>query len=139
VRFPLFQLAVVVAIILFLQTANDNTTFGHIFHGLDKLVDGTVKLFSELFEVKSFTRSGLTAGLMIAYVYLACLALLFLMRVAIRVIVDFIGWSNAFGLRYAIAGARYCGLPRLGTIRENQACQHSSGEMGRGICVAHQQ
>jgi hypothetical protein len=106
VRFPLFQLAVVVAIILFLQTANDNTTFGQIFHGLDKLVDGTVKLFSELFEVKSFTRSGLTAGLMIAYVYLACLALLFLMRVAIRVIVDFIGWSNAFGLRYAIARER---------------------------------
>jgi hypothetical protein len=32
VRFPLFQLAVVVAIILFLQAANDYTTFGQIFH-----------------------------------------------------------------------------------------------------------
>jgi hypothetical protein len=106
VRFPLFQLAVVVAIILFLQAANDNTTFGQIFHGLDELVDATVKLFSELFQVKSFTRSGLTGGLMIAYVYLACLVLLFLMRVAIRVIVDLIGWSNAFGLRYAIARER---------------------------------
>jgi hypothetical protein len=106
VRFPLFQLAVVVTIILFLQAANDNTTLGQIFHGLDELVDATVKLFSELFQVKSFTRSGLTAGLMIAYVYLACLVLLFLMRVAIGVIVDLIGWSNAFGLRYAIARER---------------------------------
>jgi hypothetical protein len=106
VRFPLFQLAVVVTIILFLQAAADNTTFGQIFHGLDELVDATVKLFSELFQVKSFTRSGLTAGLMIAYVYLACLVLLFLMRVSIRVIVDLVGWSNAFGLRNAIARER---------------------------------
>lgn len=106
VRFPLFQLAVVVTIILFLQAANDNSTLGQIFHALDELVDATVKLFSELFQVKSFTRSGLTAGLMIAYVYLACLVLLFLMRVAIRVIVDLVGWSNAFGLRNAIARER---------------------------------
>ena len=106
VRFPLFQLAVVVTIILFLQAANDNSTLGQIFHALDELVDATVKLFSELFQVKSFTRSGLTAGLMIAYVYLACLVLLFLMRVVIRVIVDLVGWSNAFGLRNAIARER---------------------------------
>lgn len=106
VRFPLFQLAVVVTIILFLQAANDNTTFGQVFHALDEFVDATVKLFSELFQVRSFTRSGLTAGLMIAYVYLACLVLLFLMRVAIRVIVDLVGWSNAFGLRNAIARER---------------------------------
>jgi hypothetical protein len=106
VRFPLFQLAVVVTIILFLQAANDNSTFGQVFHALDELVDATVKLFSELFQVKSFTRSGLTAGLMIAYVYLAGLVLLFLMRVVIRVIVDLVGWSNAFGLRNAIARER---------------------------------
>jgi hypothetical protein len=106
VRFPLFQLAVVVAIILFLQAANDNTTFGEIFDGLDKLVDATVKLFGELFQVKSFTRSGLTAGLMIAYVYLVCLVFLYLVRVAIRITVDLIGWSNAFGLRNVIARER---------------------------------
>ena len=106
VRFPLFQLAVVVAIILFLQAAADNTVFGQIFNGLDDLVDATVKLFSELFQVKSFTRSGLTAGLMIARVYLVCLVLLYLVRIAIRVIVDLIGWSNVFGLRNAIARER---------------------------------
>jgi hypothetical protein len=106
VRFPLFQLAFVVAIILLLQAADDNSTFGRIFNGLDKLVDATVRLFSALFDVKSFTRSGLTAGLMIAYVYLVCLLILFLVRVTIRALVDFIGWSNAFGLRNAIARER---------------------------------
>jgi hypothetical protein len=106
VRFPLFQLAFVVAIILLLQVADVNSTFGQIFNGLDKLVDATVRLFSQLFDVKSFTRSGLTAGLMIAYVYLACLLILFFMRVAIRALVDFIGWTNAFGMRNAIARER---------------------------------
>ena len=69
VRFPLFQLAVVVAIILFLQAAGDTTLFGKIFDLLDELVSASVQLFGQLFEVKSFTRSWLTAGLMIAYVY----------------------------------------------------------------------
>ena len=106
VRFPLFQLAFVVAIILLLQAADNNSTFGQIFNGLDKHVDASVRLFSELFDVKSFTRSGLTAGLMIAYVYLVCLLILFLVRVTIRALVDFIGWSNAFGLRNAISRER---------------------------------
>lgn len=106
VRFPLVQLAFVVAIILLLQAADDNSLFGQIFSGLDKLVDATVRLFSELFEVKSFTKSGLTAGLMIGYVYVACLLILFLVRVATRLLIDFIGWSNAFGLRNAIARER---------------------------------
>jgi hypothetical protein len=106
VRFPLVQLVLVVGIILLLQAADDNSMFGQIFSGLDKLVDATVRLFSELFEVKSFTRSGLTAGLMIGYVYLACLLILSFLRVTTRVLVDFIGWSNAFGLRNAIARER---------------------------------
>jgi hypothetical protein len=37
VRFPLFQLAIVVAVILFLQSADENSAFGQIFNGLDKL------------------------------------------------------------------------------------------------------
>jgi hypothetical protein len=106
VRFPLFQLGFVVAIILLLQAADDNSTFGQVFNGLDKLVDATVRLFSELFDVKSFTRSGLTAGLMIAYVYVACLLALYVVRATIRAAVDFLGWSNAFGLRNSIARER---------------------------------
>jgi hypothetical protein len=106
VRFPLFQLGFVVAIILLLQAADDSSAFGQVFNGLDKLVDASVRLFSELFYVKSFTRSGLTAGLMIAYVYLACLLVLYVVRVTIRASVDFLGWTNAFGLRNSIARER---------------------------------
>ena len=106
VRFPLFQLAVVVAVILLLQAANDNSAFGQIFNGLDKLVDLTVRSLSAVFNVKSFTKSWLTSGFMIAYVYLACLLILSLLRVTIRVAVDLVGRTNAFWLRNAIARER---------------------------------
>jgi len=106
VRFPLFQLAIVVAVILFLQAADDKSARGQMFNGLDKLVESTVGLFSALFNVKSFTKSWLTTGFWIAYVYLACLLILSLVRVAISAVVDFVGWSNAFWLRNAIARER---------------------------------
>ncbi|MFZ0066679.1 MAG: hypothetical protein WAK90_10965 [Pseudolabrys sp.] len=106
VRFPLFQLAVVVAVILLLQDADDKSALGQIFNGLDKLVESTVRLLSAVFNVKSFTKSWLTSGFWIAYVYLACLLILSLVRVTIRAVVDFVGWSNAFGLRNAIARER---------------------------------
>jgi hypothetical protein len=106
VRFPLFQLAVAVAVILWLQAADDKSAFGQLFNGLDKLVDFTVNLFSAIFTVKSFTKSWLTSGFMIAYVYLAYLLFLSLVRVMIRASVDFVGRSNAFWLRNAIARER---------------------------------
>jgi hypothetical protein len=106
VRFPLFQLAVVVAVILFLQAGNDNSARGQIFNGLDKLVESTVGLLSTAFNVKSFTKSWLTTGFWIAYVYLGCLLILALLRVMISKLVDFVGWSNLFGLRNAIARER---------------------------------
>ena len=106
VRFPLVQLAVVVALITFLQAADDNTVFGQLFNILDKLVDSTVRLISAIFNVKSFTKSWLISGFMIAYVYLACLLILALVRLAIRALIDFMGRSNAFWLRNAIARER---------------------------------
>src|SRR5215469_1738118 len=106
VRFPLFQLAVVVALILFLQAGNDNSARGQLFNDLDKLVESTVGLLSAVFNVKSFTKSWLTTGFWIAYVYLACLLILSLLRVVISKMVDFVGWSNLFGLRNAIARER---------------------------------
>jgi hypothetical protein len=106
VRFPLFQLATVVAVILFLQAADEESARSLIFNGVDKLVESTVGLLSAAFNVKSFTKSWLTTGFWIAYVYLACLLILSLLRVAIRAVVDFVGWSNAFGLRNAIARER---------------------------------
>jgi hypothetical protein len=121
VRFPLFQLAVVVAVILLLQAADNNSAFGQIFNGLDKLVDLTVRSLSAVFNVKSFTKSWLTSGFMIAYVYLACLLILSLLRVTIRATVDLVGRTNAFWLRNAIARERgieaYCAWVPFERIR----------------------
>lgn len=106
VRFPLFQLAIVVAVILFLQAADPTSALGRIFSGLDKLVDATMQLFAALFNVRSFTKSWLTSGFWIGYVYLACLLILFLARIAISAVVDLIGQHNVFWLRNAIARER---------------------------------
>jgi hypothetical protein len=106
VRFPLFQLAVVVALILWLQSADEASLRGHIFTGLDKLVSATVQLFATVFDVRSFTRSWLTSGFWIGYVYLACLLILYLARLAIGALVNIVGRHNAFWLRNAIARER---------------------------------
>lgn len=106
VRFPLFQLFVVVAVILVLQAADPNSAFGLIFAGLDKLVGATVQLVAELFTVRSFTRSWLVTGFMTAYVYLAGLLLLYVLRAVISTVVDFFGRRNVLGLRNAIARER---------------------------------
>jgi len=105
-RFPLFQFAFVVALTLLLQAADDKSVLGQIFNGLDKLVESTVGLLSTVFNVKSFTKSWLTSSFWIGYVYLACLLILFFVSMTTRAVVDFVGWSNAFGLRNAIARER---------------------------------
>jgi chromate transport protein ChrA len=106
IRFPLVQLCIVVAVILLLQAADENSAPGRMFNGLDKLIDGTVQLVSTVFEVKSFTKSWLTFSLMIAYVYLACLLILYVLRLATAGFVYFIARTNAFGLRNTIARER---------------------------------
>jgi hypothetical protein len=106
VRFPLFQLAIVVALILFLQAADPASALGRIFTGLDKLVGGTVDVFAAVFNARSFTKSWLTSGFWIGYVYLACLLILLLARLAFGALVDLVGRHNAFWLRNAIARER---------------------------------
>lgn len=106
VRFPLFQLAVVIGVILWLQAADDRWMFGQIFNALDKLVDSTVQLVSAIFTIKSFTKAWLVSGFMIAYVYLAGLLILSLVRLMISSAVDFAGRSNFLYLRNAIARER---------------------------------
>jgi hypothetical protein len=127
VRFPLLQLAVVIGVILWLQAAGDKTIFGQIFNGLDKLVDATVQLFAAVFTVKSFTKSWLTSGFMIAYVYLAGSLILFLVRLIIIAVVDFVGRSNLLYLRNAIARERgieaYRAWLPLERIRPDQISQ----------------
>jgi hypothetical protein len=106
VRFPLFQLAVVIGVILWLQAADDKSIFGQLFNGLDKLSDSTVQWISTVFTIKSFTKAWLVSGFMIAFVYLAGLLILFLVRLMIKNTVDFAGRSNFFYLRNAIARER---------------------------------
>lgn len=106
VRFPLFQLAVVVTLILFLQAADPASAFGRLFTGLDKLVGATVDLFAAVFNVRSFTKSWLTTCFWIGYVYLACLVVLWLARIVIGIIIDLVGKTNMFGLRNSIARER---------------------------------
>jgi hypothetical protein len=106
IGFPLVQLIIVVAIILFLQAADEPSLFARIFSGLDGLVSSTVEMISTVVTVRSFTRSWLTFTFMIVYVYLACLLILYILRLAISGMVYLVAWTNAFGLRSVIARER---------------------------------
>jgi hypothetical protein len=106
VSFPLFQLLAAIAVILFLQAADSASVRGQIFSALDLFVDYTVRMWAAIFEVKSFTRSWLTAGFMIAYVYLAGLLIVLLAKAIIGYVVELVARTNAFGLRNTIARER---------------------------------
>jgi hypothetical protein len=126
-RFPLVQFALVIFLILFLEDADDKSTFGRIFDGLDRLVDDTIGVIGTVFTVKSFTKSGLTFGLMIAYVYLACWLILSLCGIGVRRLVDLAGRHNFFWSRNAIARQRgiaaYRAWVPLETIRPAHVSQ----------------
>lgn len=106
VNFPLFQLTVAIVVILLLQAADSKSVFGEIFSALDFLVDLTVRLCAAIFEVKSFTKSWLTTGFMIAYVYIAGLLIVFLAKAVIGAAIEAVARNNAFGLTSAIARER---------------------------------
>jgi hypothetical protein len=112
VRFPFVQFAIVIGLILWLQAADDKSIFGEVFNGLDKLVESTLQMISAIFTVKSFTRSWLTFGFMIAYVYLAGSFILWLVRLLISAAVDFAGRHNLLYLRSTIARERGIGAYR---------------------------
>jgi hypothetical protein len=126
IRFPLVQFAIVIAIILWLQAADDKSIFGEIFAGLDKLVESTVQMVSAIFTVKSFTRSWLTFGFMIAYVYLAGSFILWLARLLAIAAIDFAGRHNLFYLRSAIARERGIGAYRAWVPLERIRPDHIS-------------
>jgi hypothetical protein len=126
-RFPLVQFALVIVLIVLLQAADDKSAFGRIFDGLDRLVEDTIELFAAVFTIKSFTRSWLTFGLMIAYVYLACWLILSLCGIGVRRLVDLAGRHNFFWSRNAIARQRGIAAYRawlpLETIRPDHVSQ----------------
>jgi len=96
----------VIGVILWLQAADDKSIFSQLFSWLDKLADSTVQLVSTVFTIKSFTKAWLISGFMIAFVYLAGLLILSLVRLMIRNAIDFVGRSNFLYLRNAIARER---------------------------------
>lgn len=104
--FPLVQLALAILVILWLQAADSTSALGRIFGALDLLVDRTVQVCAAIFEVKSFTKSWLTSGFMIAYVYLAWLLIVFLAKASSGAMVEFMARRNALGLTNAIARER---------------------------------
>jgi hypothetical protein len=106
VRFPLVQLAAVVAVVLLLQAADDGSVLGRTFNALDKLVGTTVQTISAALNVKSFTKSWLTTSFWICYVYLAGLLILWLLSWLVRLSLDFAGRWNLFWLRPVIARER---------------------------------
>ena len=105
-NFPLFQFMVTIAIILWLQAADNGSIFGEIFGALDLLVDSTVSLCARIFQVKSFTKSWLTTGFMIGYVYLAGLFIMLLVKAIIGAAVEAVARHNIFGLTNTIARQR---------------------------------
>jgi hypothetical protein len=106
INFPLVQLALAVAAILWLQAASDASVLGQIYNAIDRLVDFTVQRFAAMFEIKSFTKAWLTTGFWIAYVYLAGLVILYLLKVVITVAVELMARHNVFYLRNIIARER---------------------------------
>jgi hypothetical protein len=105
-NFPLFQFMLTMAVILWLQAADSGSVFGEVFSALDLLVDSTVSLCAKIFQVKSFTKSWLTTGFMIAYVYIAGLLIVLLVTTLIRAVVEAVARRNTFGLTNAIARQR---------------------------------
>jgi len=103
----LFQLAFVVAVILLLDHYSyDYAVLRPVADGLKNAVTATVQLCSDYFRVGILTDPVLQVGLMIAYVYVICLLIFFLLRIAIRAAVDLVGWSNFLWLRSTIARER---------------------------------
>src|SRR5580692_8290988 len=106
VHFPLFQLALAVAAILWLQAASEVSILGQIYNAIDRLVDFTVQRCAAIFEIKSFTKAWLATGFWIAYVYLAGLLILYLVKAVIATVVEFMARHNVFYLRNTIARER---------------------------------
>lgn len=103
----LIQLAVVLAIIVALDHYSyDYGVVRTVAEGLKRLVTASVALCSDLFRVGVLTDPVLQVGLMIVYVYLVCLLIFLLLRLAVGALFDRMGRSNFLWLRNAIARER---------------------------------
>ena len=104
----LFQLGAVVAIVLLLENFSNNyAVLAKAADGLDKLVEMTVQLISDhVHNLRTLTKSMLTDGVMIGYVYVVCLVAFALLRRLVGLMFDVAGRSNFLWLRRTIARER---------------------------------
>lgn len=104
----LVQFGVVVTIILLLENFSDNhAVLSQIADALDNAVDGTVQFVTDhLLRLRTFSKSLLTDSVMIVYVYVVCLVIFTILRLAIRFFIDVVGLTNFLWLRNAIARER---------------------------------
>ena len=101
------QLIAVLAIVLLLDHYSfDYTLLHQISAGLKAVVDATVQFCAGLFRVGLLTDPVLEVGLIIAYVYLVCLFIAFILRAVTRGVVDLAGRHNFLWLRNPIARER---------------------------------
>ncbi len=106
-RSRLVQLIAVLAIVLLLDHYSfDYTLLHQISAGLKAVVDATAQFCAGLFRVGILTDPVLQVGLIIAYVYLVCLFVAFILRAVMRGIVDLAGRHNFLWLRNPIARER---------------------------------
>jgi hypothetical protein len=105
-HFSPIQFIIVVGVILLLEYQDNKTIGGVVYGWLDSLVTISLDALARVHEMRSFTRSFLTVGLMIAYGYLVLWLILELARRLIRRALDFAGRENLFGLRNMIARER---------------------------------
>ena len=128
--FPLLQLAGVIAVVLLLQAADEHTLPGQFFIALDRIVEQTVRSLANTFSLKPFTRSWLTAGFWIGYVYLVCLLILSLLRSAARLALDIAGRWNLFWSRNAIGCE-----PGIAAYRAWEPFERIRPRYSRGSCA----
>jgi hypothetical protein len=104
----LFQLVFVVAVVLLLENFSSNhAVLTRAADGLDKLVEATVQLISDhIHNLRTLTKSMLTDGVMIGYVYVACLVAFAVLRLVLSLVLDLVGRTNFLWLRKTIARER---------------------------------
>jgi len=104
----LVQLGAVIALVLLLENFSGNhAVLAKAADGLDKLVETTVQLISDhVHNLRTLTKSMLTDGVMIGYVYLVCLVAFAILRWLMVLVLDLAGRSNFLWLRRTIARER---------------------------------
>jgi hypothetical protein len=103
---PLLHFVIVVVLIVVLEAAPDDTPLGMLSDGLDKLVDSTAEVVFAAFTLKTVAKSLILTAIAMAYVYVCLLAVLYVLRAAIRGLVNLAGRTNFLWLRAVIARER---------------------------------